>query len=225
MPDLSFSFQGVESVPYAAVPMLAARLHIANEPAKESIHSIILRCQVQIEPGRRRYLPAEQERLHDLFGEPARWARSVRPMLWMNTSVSVPAFTGETAVDLHLPCTFDFTVAAAKYFHALESGDVPITVMFSGTVFFADDDGRLQAAQISWDKEASFRLAASMWQKLMDDYYPNGAWFWLQREVFERLLEYKVNNAIPTFEQTVQELLQRAEELTASSQSAGGVQQ
>ena len=34
------------------------------------IHTIALRCQIQIEATRRRYTPEEQERLLDLFGGP-----------------------------------------------------------------------------------------------------------------------------------------------------------
>ncbi len=57
----------------------------------------------------------------------------------MNTSVAVPGFTDNILVDLELPCTFDFNVATTKYFHALDSGEIPLCVMFSGTVFYQDD--------------------------------------------------------------------------------------
>jgi len=224
VPELGFSFEGVEPVEYAAVPMLAAKLRIVSQPAEDAVHSIILRCQIQLEPTRRRYAETEQQRLHDLFGEPSRWARTVRPMLWMNTSISVPAFNGSVMVDLQLPCTFDFNVAATKYFHALEAGEVVVTVMFSGTIFYADADERLQATQIPWDKEASFRFPAATWHRLMDTHYPNAGWLSLQRDILDRLNEYKVRNAIPTFEQALQELLEQAEE-RAASQAAGGVQQ
>jgi hypothetical protein len=40
-------------------------------------------------------------------------------------SVAVPRFAGEILVDLELPCTFHFNVAATKYFNALKSGEVP----------------------------------------------------------------------------------------------------
>ena len=100
MPELHFLIEGAEAVANAATPMIALKLRIANLPAAESIQTLTLRCQVQIEPARRSYLPKEREQLLDLFGEPERWGRTVRPLLWMNTSVAVPAFTGSILVDL-----------------------------------------------------------------------------------------------------------------------------
>ena len=35
-------------------------------------------------------------------------------------------------------------------------GDVPLNLLFSGTIFYEGDDGALQVAQISWEKEAKF---------------------------------------------------------------------
>jgi Family of unknown function (DUF6084) len=74
-----------------------------------------------------------------------------------DTSVAVPRFTGELLVDLELPCTLDFNIAATKYFHALDSGDIPVAVMFSGTLFYegpmdGQNAGALQISQIPWDR-------------------------------------------------------------------------
>ena len=93
-------------------------------------------------------------------------------MLWTHASVVVPPFTGTTVVDLPVPCSFDFNVAATKYFHALEDGEVPLCLLFSGTIFYSDDDGFLQVSQIPWEKEASFRLPVSVWKDMMELYYP-----------------------------------------------------
>ena len=57
-----------------------------------------------------------------------------------------------------VPCTFDFNVAATKYFHGLSEGDLPLNFLFSGTVFYAGGSERLQVAPISWEKEAKFKL-------------------------------------------------------------------
>jgi hypothetical protein len=128
-------------------------------------------------------------------------------MLWTHTNVTVPPFCGTTVVELPVPCTYDFNVAATKYFHGLESGEVPLLLLFSGTVYYADPDGALQVAQVSWDKEASFRLPVQVWQAMMDHYYPNSAWLCLRRDVFERLYRYKVEHGLPTWEQTLASLL------------------
>ena len=211
MPELHFAIEGAEAVPNAAAPLLALKLRITNVPASEVIHTLTLRCQVQIEPARRSYVPREREQLLDLFGTPERWSRTVRPLLWMNTSVAVSAFSDNIVVNLELPCTFDFNVATTKYLHAIETGDVPICVMFSGTVFYKGEDGALQIAQVPWDREANFKLPISVWKEMMDVHFPNTAWLCLRRDTFEQLYEYKVRQGLPTWEQAIERALAAAE--------------
>ena len=165
-----------------------------------------MRAQVQIEPVRRRYNATEHEHLKELFGEPERWSKSVHPLLWTNANVNVPGFTGSTVVELPVPCTFDFNVAVTKYIYGLENGELPISFLFSGTVFHAGRVG-LQIAQIPWDREASYRLPVRAWKEMMDLYYPNTAWVCLRREVFERLYDYKSRHGIPTWEQALERML------------------
>jgi hypothetical protein len=207
VPNLQFQIEGAESVPHSAAPLLALKLRIANMPADQAIHTLSLRCQVQIEPTRRRYSRAEQEKLRDLFGEPERWSRTVRSLLWMNTSVVIPGFSGTTLIDLQLPCSFDFTVASTKYFHALEAAEIPLCVLFSGTVFYRGENDALQVEQIPWDREANYRLPFEVWKQTIDQHYPNCAWLRLERDTFDRLYEYKVRNGIPTWEQAVDKLV------------------
>lgn len=212
MPDLSFQIEGAEAVPFTASPLLAFKLRVTNADAEEPIQTIALRCQIQIESARRKYTVAEQERLLDLFGEPERWSRTLRPMLWTHTSAIVTPFQGSTLVDLQVPCTFDFNVAAAKYFAGLEDGEVPLNLMFSGTVFYETVDSGLQVEQIPWDREAKYRLPVHVWKEMMDIYYPNTAWLCLRRDVFNRLSQYKMRQGIPTWEQTLDSLLPAASE-------------
>ena len=100
MPELHFQIEGAEAVSHAAAPLLALQLRVRNTPATEEIHSILLRCQVQIQPAKRRYLAEEQEGLTELFGEPERWSRTVRPLLWMNTTLTVPGFVDTCLAEL-----------------------------------------------------------------------------------------------------------------------------
>jgi hypothetical protein len=217
MLDLEFQIEGVQAIPYAATPQLAFKLRITQLPAEQSpaIHNVLLRCQVRIEPAQRRYQPDEQQGLHELFGEPHRWGQTLRSMLWTNTVTSVPAFADDTLIDLILPCTYDFNVAATKYFAALEAGDVPLTFLFSGTIFYAGADLALQTSQISWEKEAAFRLPVSVWKQMMELYYPNTAWLCLRKDLFDRLTAFKNDNAIATWDQAIERLLN---ESTSSSE-------
>lgn len=212
MPDLSFQIAGVEVVPYAATPLLAFKLRVDTAPVDQPIHTVVLRVQIQIEVTRRAYSSHEQERLLDLFGDPDRWGQTLRTFLWTHAGVAVPGFQERTLVDLPVPCTFDFNVAATKYFHGLKDGDIPLNFLFSGTVFYGDRSGALQVAPISWDKEAKFRLPLQVWQQLTESYYPNSFWLSLRKDVFERLYHYKMRCGIPTWEQTVERALAAVEE-------------
>jgi hypothetical protein len=207
MPDLGFQIEGAEVAEFSATPMIAFKLHLTNANPAERIHTVALRCQIQIEVTRRRYTAGDQEKLRDLFGEPDRWSRTLRNLLWTHVSANVPAFQGSTVVDLPVPCTFDFNVAATKYFHGLGEGDVPLCLMFSGTVFYAQEEGGLQVAPIAWDKEARFSLPVKVWREMMDTYYPGRAWLCLRRDVFERLYDYKVRHGIPTWEEAMERML------------------
>ena len=212
MPDLQFQVEGAEAVTYSVSPLLALNVRITNADAAEEIHTVALRCQIQIEATRRHYTPEDRARLLDLFGEPERWGQTLRNMLWAHSSVIVRGFTGATVVDLPVPCTFDLNVAAAKYFHGLADGEVPLLLLFSGSVFHAAGEDGMQVSQISWEREARYRLPVKVWQQMMDHYYPNSAWLCLQRDVFDHLYQYKVRNGIPTWEKALEEALAAAEE-------------
>jgi hypothetical protein len=201
-PDLQFSIETAEALRFAASPHLVFKLRVTSNTSK-TIHSIILKCQVHLDVSQRHYSKEEQRTLRDLFGEPERWGETLRSLLWTNTNTIVPSFDGAVIVDLQIPCTFDFNVAATKYFAGLEDGDVPVSCYFSGTIFYADDNGSLRVGQVSWDKETSYRMPIRVWRGMMDLYYPNTAWLCLDRDVFERLYGYKTQHGIPTFEQTL----------------------
>lgn len=207
MPDLTFRVEGAEAVPFAAQPLLALKLHVENAIPEETIHTIALRAQIQIEANRRQYDAREKKSLRDLFDQPERWGQTLRPMLWTHASVAITSFQGQATADLQVPCTFDFNVAATKYFHGISDGDIPLNLLFSGTVFYADPEGALQVSPISWNSEARYRLPARAWREMMEFYYPNSAWLCLKRDVFDRLYDYKVQHAIPTWEQTLEALL------------------
>ena len=52
-------------------------------------------------------------------------------MQFATVSLMVPSFTGSCELDLPVPCTYDFEVAASKYLHALGDGEVPLLLLFS----------------------------------------------------------------------------------------------
>jgi hypothetical protein len=226
MPDLSFRIEDVAVMPYAAVPTLGAHLQIANALAEEPVQSILLNCQVSIEPLGRGYTDAEEARLLDLFGERERWARTMKPLVWTIAVVKVPGFAESTRIDLPLPCTLDFDVAATKYFYGLEQGSVRCLVMFSGTVFYAGAGGLLQAMPIPWHSEARFQLPVEAWRAAIEAHYPDTFWLRLPRETFDRLYRYKVANQITMWDHLLEHLVDCAErdQADASLEPAGKVE-
>jgi len=215
MPDLSFKIEDATVVPFAAAPTLAFKLRIENAIAGERVHTVALRCQIQIDVTRRCYTAEEQSRMRDLFGKPDRWSQTLRSLLWTHANVVVPSFQGSTTADLPVPCTFDFNLAATKYFEGLTDGEIPLHLMFSGTVFYAGTNDVLQVVPISWEQETRFKLPVKVWRDMMDSYYPNCVWLSLRRDVFERLYQYKVHHGIPTWEQALERVLP-VEEMVSS---------
>ena len=207
MPGLTFTVEGAEAIPFAAAPTIAFRVRVVNANAGQTVQSVALRCQIMIEASRRHYNAGERDSLGDLFGEPDRWSQTLRSFLWTHASVTVPAFTGAVVTDIVVPCTFDFNVGAAKYFHAIQEEDVPLCFQFSGTIFYAAENGVLQIDQIGWDREARFRLPSKVWREMMDHYYPNSAWLRLRRDAFERLYAYKRRHGMATWEEAIESLL------------------
>lgn len=212
MPDLNFEVVGAEAPAFAAIPTLIFKLRIDNAIEQERIFTVALRCQIQINVTRRRYSPEAQVRLLEVFGEPKRWGETLRPLLWTHTSTVVPQFSGSTIVDLPVPCTYDFEVVGTKYFDALGEGEIPLTFLFSGTFFYEGEAGNLQVGQISWSKEAAYRLPVALWQEMIQRYYPNSAWIRLHKDVFDQLYRYKATHSLPTWEEVVVHLLQASGE-------------
>jgi Family of unknown function (DUF6084) len=210
MPDLNFEVVDAEVLSFAAVPSLLFKLRIENGE-EEPIRSVALNTQIRIAATQRHYDAAEQEMLLELFGEPHRWGETLRSLLWTHTVLQVQPFSGSTVVDMPVPCTYDLEVVAAKYFNALDDGEVPLEFLFSGTVFYAGEGVGLQVARISWEKEAEFRLPVRLWKEMMDHYFPNSAWIRLRRDAFDRLYDYKVRMGFPTWESAVEALLRASE--------------
>jgi hypothetical protein len=207
---VSFEVLGARVEAYAAVPTMVLRLRVVAGTA-ERVHAIVLRCQIMIEPQRRTYDGDEERRLTELFGDTPRWGDTLRPFLWTNVGTTVPGFAGSTEIDLPITCTYDFEVAAAKYMHSLADGEIPILLLFSGTVFGRSESG-LSAAPVSWSEEAAYRLPIRLWRDMMDLYFPGTGWVRLRRETLDALLRFKTDRGLLTWDEAVEHLLKQAGE-------------
>jgi hypothetical protein len=209
IPELRFEVEDAYALPRAAVPTVNLRLAITRS-AGAPVRSATVGVRADIAPARRGYDAAAQLRLVELFGEPERWGETLRGIGWARATVLVGPFDDRTVVDLPLPCTYDFDVAAAKYLNALRDGAVPLDLMFSGSMLYAVE-GRIQGAPIPWDREAAYRLPVRVWREAMEAAFPGSAWLRLRSDVFDRLYAYKATRTLATWEDAVEALLDAAE--------------
>jgi hypothetical protein len=205
MAELAFGCTGVHSARYAATPALTVALQI-TETTGIRVHAIALRCQIRIEPHRRRYSADEARRLSDLFGDPSRWAETVKPIQLAMVSAMVPGFTSLAEVELPVPVTYDLEVASGRYLQGLDDGTVPLLLLFSGTVFLANGDS-FSVELIPWSSEASYRMPVTVWQDVVNDHFPGSGWLPCGRETLDALAAYKAEHALPTWDATLAALL------------------
>lgn len=206
MSQLDFVVTGARPDRTALTPILHLPLEITVADDVD-VQSISLRCQIRIEPDQRRYDGEEQLRLIDVFGAPHRWSDTLKPFLLTHVTLPVRGFRGTGEVVLPLELSYDLEVAAGKYLHALRGGEVPLLLLFSGTLFLRGSDGQLQVEQIPWDREARYRLPISVWDELMDLHFPGTGWLRVRRETIDALQAYKSRHALPTWDATLEQLL------------------
>jgi hypothetical protein len=205
-PELSFAVEDAHAERYSAAPSLNFAVRV-ERVGGGPVRSILLDTQIQIAARRRAYGEAEQARLVELFGTPERWSTTLRTLLWTRTTLVVPPFTDSTEVNLQVACSYDLEASSASYLSGLQEGEVPLELLFSGSVFYSTADGMLQTARISWDREAEYRLPVSVWREAMDRHFPGAAWVRLARPAFDGLRAYKAEHGLRTLEDAVERLL------------------
>jgi len=206
IPSLRFAVVDAARLEHAAVPTLRFALRIESLDG-QAIRSILLDAQIQIAARRRPYDPRAHDRLFELFGPQEAWGTTLRTLHWTRATLIVPPFTGETVVDLPVVCTYDLDVAASRYLDAMADGDVPLELLFSGTVFYAGPNGLLQTARISWDHDVEYRLPVAVWKETMEHHFRGTAWLRLPKDAFDRLCAYKSRHALAGWDDVVDRLL------------------
>lgn len=207
MAELTFTCLDAQAQRWAAAPTLRFRLRVAA-PEGVRVHALVLSCQLRIDPRARQYSATEGVGLDYLFGAPERWSTSMQALHFATIGATVPGFTGATEFDLMVPCTYDVEVGLGKYLHALESGVLPLTLLFSGTLFEAPAGGSgVQVSRVPWDREAAYAMPVAVWRELMDLYFPDTGWVRLRRDTVDALLRHQARHAVPTADEVLMTLL------------------
>jgi hypothetical protein len=207
-PSLSIGIEEVAPLPHAAVPTLSftAAVHASGGA---DVRAVMLETQIRIAADRRPYTARESDRLVELFGGGG-GGRPRASLRWAHTTTVVPAFSGATTAAVPVACTYDFEVVATKYLHAATDGEVPLSFLFSGTVFYQAGGG-VQVARLPWHTEADFRMPVWVWHDLMEHYFPGSAWLRLDRDTFDQLYAYRTRHALLTWTDTLHSLLAAGE--------------
>jgi Family of unknown function (DUF6084) len=205
IPQLSFAVEDAQRVPYAAAPTL--RFDLRVDAGDREIRSVLLDVQIQIAARRRGYEDADPHRLFELFGHRKDWGTTLRTLLWTRTTVVVPPFTGRTVVPVDVACSYDLEVLATRYFDALSEGSVPLELLFSGSVFYAGENGALQTTRIPWEQEAEYALPVRVWKETMDRHFRGTAWLRLPKESYDALCAYRSRHALASWDAVVERLL------------------
>jgi hypothetical protein len=191
---------------HAAVPAIDFAVHV-SEPSGREVYAIALTAQVMLEPARRRYDAETHARLEELFGRAEGWA-TPNNLLWHQADALVPNFVGATTFQVALPVSFDLEVASAKYLNGLQDGVVPLAFNFNGTVYYCEDDGRLQLSLVPWSCSAEFRMPIEIWRGAVDHYFPRARWITVHEETLAALQREKLRRGLPTLDACVAQLLE-----------------
>ena len=205
MSDLTFEVVGVAPERYCAAPTITFKVRI-TEMSGDSIYAVALRTQIMIEPQRRRYEPEEEQRLLAQFGERERWGQTLKPFFWATVGTMVTQFTESVEIDIQVPLTYDWELASTKFLHAIETGEVPVNLLFNGTIISKGESG-FSIEPVPWNKEARFGVPAGIWRAVMDIYFPGQAWIRFERGTMDKLERFRTIRGLTSWERTFDVLL------------------
>jgi Family of unknown function (DUF6084) len=161
----AFAVEGVAPEPFAAVPTLDFDVRV-SEPSGREIYMLALTAGITV---------------------------GTRP--WTRQSALVPAFTGETAFTIAVPCSYESL-------HGIE-GEAPLVFHFNGTIFYRGDAGSLQMELVPWSCSVDYALPMAVWREL----FPDGAWVALRTDTLDALRQEAARRGAPTLDACLEELL------------------
>ncbi|HEY4121822.1 MAG TPA: DUF6084 family protein [Byssovorax sp.] len=209
MAELGFRVLGAEPVLHGTSPLVSLRLEITT---RQPVRALSLRAQVQIEAARRRYEADEAARLAGVFCEGARFDDALRSLVWAHVHVAVPAFDARVEVDVLLPCSPDLRTERGTYLLAIDEGTIPVSLLFSGSIFYGDAGSALRIAPVAWSSEARFDLPAATCRAALAAHHGELALVALPKALVDRLQRARVRRALGGVDEALTALLDLAGE-------------
>jgi Family of unknown function (DUF6084) len=203
MTELRFAVRDAKARHFSALPTIVFKTQIDTS---EPLEAMVLRAQIRIEPQWRQYEAREETLLSDLFGTPERWNTTLRSFSWSDISVTVAAFAESIAIELSVPCSYDFDVTATRFLSALGGGEIPLRFLFSGAIFRTGDTG-FSTERVSWSSECAYRMPIEVWREALAACYGDDALLRIKRETLEELHRYRARSGATSWDEVLQRLL------------------
>src|ERR1044072_8292405 len=92
-------------------------------------------------------------------------------------------------------------VVSGRYVSRIREVDVPLVFLFSGMAFRT---GLVQP--VPWDREASYRMPASVWRSTMDRFFPGGGWLRVSSDTIDRLQAFRGRQALVSWDDVIDRL-------------------
>ena len=205
MPDLNFKVTGIEPAQRGLAPLLHFILEITNTPETETIQSVMLQTQIQIQAPQRVYDAEEKKKLKELFGAPEDWGQTLRTRLWTHANTIVPQFRGDTKQTWLCPARSSTSLPRNIFTRCrtAKSHSLP----FQWNRFLRRPGWWTADPKISRKKECTWHMRIAGWQELMEHHYPNSAWIAMCRDVFDQLYEFKRREGLSSWDEVLERLL------------------
>ena len=217
MADLTFDCIGAQAERYAVMPTITlSAADQRDQRAADRRDRAALpdpdRAVTAALHGRRGRAAARPLRRHGALGRHAEAACSSR-----TSSTMVTSFTGSTEVDSRSTSATTWRSATTGTSPSLESGEIPLLLLFSGTVF-SIVDGRLQVQQVPWQQGSGLpapgeRLAGSDRRALPEQRVDHD-----EQADARRAAALQDPRALPTWDATVTALLAEAADATGADE-------
>ena len=115
-------------------------------------------------------------------------------MHWTTETVLIPSFTGSTTANIEVLCNYDVELAAAKYFHSVTDGEIPLAFHFNGSVYYSAGTAASRSSRCPGTRRANFALPLSVWTEMIDSYYPYRGWVPVHRDTLDALQRLKARS-------------------------------
>ena len=136
------------------------------------IYTIALRCQINVDPARRRYDADPASDCPSCSESPSGGARRPRASCGRASTCSSRASKARPTSTSRCPAATTSRSRPPDISRGLSDGAVPLSFHLSGSVFYKTSSGELRITQVPWDIDVRYELPLAVWTDMMEHHYP-----------------------------------------------------